>query len=135
MTIAIRYYTQTGNAKKLADAIAEELGIEAKSTDCPLDEKVDILFLCNSVYWGGIDTKVKNFINKNASNIGALVDVSTAAFTESSYKQMQKLTAQVGVKLCDKEFHCRGKFAAFHKDRPNNEDLQNVKTFAKSLLK
>ena len=29
MNIAIRYYTQTGNTKKLAEAIATELGLEA----------------------------------------------------------------------------------------------------------
>lgn len=30
MKVAVRYYTQTGNTKKLAEAIADELGVEAK---------------------------------------------------------------------------------------------------------
>ena len=61
MKTAVRYYTQTGNTKKLADAIAAELGVEAKSIDTPLEEDVDVLFLCNSVYWAGVDGKVKQF--------------------------------------------------------------------------
>ena len=28
MTYAVRYYTQTGNTKRLAEAIAKELGVE-----------------------------------------------------------------------------------------------------------
>ena len=29
MTYAVRYYTKTGNTKRLADAIAKELGVES----------------------------------------------------------------------------------------------------------
>ena len=29
MTYAVRYYTKTGNTKKLAEAVAAELGVEA----------------------------------------------------------------------------------------------------------
>ena len=64
MKVAVRYYTQTGNTKKLAEAIASQLGIEAKSVETPLEEKTDILFLCNSVYWAGIDKHVKEFVKK-----------------------------------------------------------------------
>ncbi len=32
MKIAIRYYTRSGNTKKLADAISEAVGVEAKAT-------------------------------------------------------------------------------------------------------
>ena len=38
MNIAIRYYSQTGNTKKLAEAIAAELGVEAKDVSHPLEE-------------------------------------------------------------------------------------------------
>ena len=44
MKVAIRYYTRGGNTKKLADAIAEAIGVEAKTTAEPLTEDVDILF-------------------------------------------------------------------------------------------
>lgn len=33
MKTAVRYYTRSGNTKKLAEAIAEAVGTEAKSTD------------------------------------------------------------------------------------------------------
>ena len=133
MNIAIRYYTQTGNTKKLAEVIAAELGVEARPMTEPLEEDTEILFLCNSVYWAGIDKRVKQFVKDNAEKIGDIVNVSTAALIESSYGQMQKLASGAGIKLCEKEFHCRGKFSALHAGHPDEADLKAAREFARSV--
>ena len=39
MTYAVRYYTKTGNTKRLAEAIAKELGVEALPISTPVEEK------------------------------------------------------------------------------------------------
>ena len=134
MKAAVRYYTQTGNTKTLADAIAAELGVEAKSVDAPLQEDTDVLFLCNSVYWVGVDGKVKKFLKSPGAKIGQLVNVSTAALIESTYAQMKKLSAEAGISLSEKEFHCRGSFKALHKGRPNADDIEAVKAFARGVV-
>lgn len=134
MKIAIRYYTQTGNTKKLADAIAAELDIEAKGIDSPLEEDVDVLFLCNSVYWAGVDGKVKKFLKSPGAKIGELVNVSTAALIESTYAQMKKLTADAGIPLSVREFHCKGSFKALHKGKPDDADIAAVKRFARGIV-
>ena len=133
MKAAIRYYTQTGSTQKLAEAIAAQLGIEAKPVEEPLEEKTEILFLCNSVYWAGIDKHVKQFVKENAGKIGTLVNVSSAAMIESTYNQMKRVAAESGVNLSGKEFHCRGKFAALHSKHPNEEDIRAVKQFAQEV--
>ena len=43
MKIAVRYYTKTGNTKRLAEAVAEAIGAEALPITAPVTEKVDIL--------------------------------------------------------------------------------------------
>ena len=134
MKAAVRYHTQTGNTKKLADAIAAELGIEAKNIDVPLEEDTDILFLCNSVYRAGVDGKVKKFLKNPGTKIGQLVNVSTAALIESTYGQMTKLSAEAGIPLSEREFHCKGSFKVLHKGRPNAEDLRDVRAFAKDVV-
>ena len=48
MTFAVRYYTKTGNTKRLAEAVAKELGVEALPISEPVTEPVDALFLGNS---------------------------------------------------------------------------------------
>ena len=134
MKAAIRYYTKSGNTKKLADAIAQELGIEAKEISSPLEEKADILFLCNSVYWAGVDGNVKQFIDSNKGKIGRLVNVSTAALIESSYPQIKKLCEQSGIDVSTDEFHCKGSFKVMHKGTPDSDDVRAVKAFAKKVM-
>ena len=48
MKTAVRYYTKTGNTKRLAEAIAQAAGVDAQPISVPLTEPVDILFLGNS---------------------------------------------------------------------------------------
>ena len=133
MKAVVRYYTRTGNTKKLADAIAAELGVEAKSIDRALEEDVDVLFLCNSVYWAGVDSKVKKFVKNPGAKIGQLVNVSTAALIESTYAQMKKLAADAGIPLSEREFHCKGSFKALHKGKPDDADIAAVKRFAREI--
>ena len=45
MKAAVRYYTKTGNTKRICDAIAEAIGVEANSVDVPLEEETEVLFL------------------------------------------------------------------------------------------
>ena len=134
MKTAVRYYTQTGNTEKLARAIAKEIGVEALPITAPLTERVDILFLCNSVYWAGINQQVISFVKDNARNIGTVVNVSTAALISSTYNQMKNVAAEAGVKLSEKEFHCKGRFSALHKGHPDSDDLKAAAQFAKGLV-
>ena len=41
MTYAVRYYTKTGNTKRLAEAVAEALGVEALPISEPVTEPVE----------------------------------------------------------------------------------------------
>lgn len=85
MKIAVRYYTKGGNTKKLADAIAKAVGVDAKTVAEPLSEDVDILFLGSSVYAAWVDSSVKSFINGINVKIGKVVNFSTAAILKSTY--------------------------------------------------
>lgn len=62
MNIEVRYLSKSGNTKKLADAIARELGITAKPITQAVPTNTDILFLGGAVYWGGINGELKDFI-------------------------------------------------------------------------
>ena len=134
MKIAIRYYTKTGNTEKLANAISEAINVEAKTIDTPLNEDVDILFLGSSVYKAGLDNKVKEFIKNINVNVGKVVNFSTAAIIESTYKQVQKEVEDKGFVMDSNEFHCRGSFKLVHRGHPDDKDLEDVKKFAKNIV-
>ena len=88
MSCAVRYYTKTGNTKRLADAIAKELGVEALPISEPLTEKVDILFLGNSYYAFNIDPEVRNFVaSLSKDKVGKIVNFGSAALLNSTNKK------------------------------------------------
>ena len=134
MKVAVRYFTRGGNTKKVADAIAQAVGVEAQDLTSPLPEKVQILFLGNSVYAAGMDPAVKRFISENKDKIGMICNVSTAALLPSTYKQMEKVAAQNGVSLSPREFHCRGSFSLMHRGHPDKADLEAAKRFALQVV-
>ena len=134
MKIAIRYYTKTGNTKKLAEAISSAINVEAKTVDEPLTEDIDILFLGSAVYAAGIDQKIKDFIKSINVNVGEVVNFSSAVLIESTYKQVKKEVEAKGLKMSEDEFHCRGAFKFVHRGKPDKNDLKNVQEFAKRIV-
>lgn len=134
MKIAVRYYTRSGNTKKLAEAVVEAVSVEAKDVSVPLSEKADVLFLGCSYYAFDVDPTVKDFIVSNKENISKIVCFGTSAMMKSMKKPVRKVADTVGVTVADEEFHCRGEFAKIHKGRPNEEDLANAAKFARGIL-
>ena len=135
MNVAIRYYTRSGNTKRLAEAVAEAVAVEAKDITVPLTEKADILFLGSSYYAFDADDAVKSFIADNKDNIGKIVCIGTSAMMRSMRKPIAKVAKRFGVAVAEEEFHCRGQFGKIHKGRPNEQDLADVKNFAVEILK
>lgn len=135
MKVAVRYYTKTGNTKKLAEAIAEAVGAEALSLNTPIEEPVDILFLGNSYYAFSIDPEVRNFVRSlDSSKIGRIVNFGSAAMLNSTWKKVKAEADKIGVPMDEREFHCKGEFKGMHKGKPNEEDLKAAADFAKRIM-
>lgn len=134
MKIAIRYYTKSGNTKKLADAIGQSLNCKPEDVSIPLEEDVDVLFLGSSVYAAGVDKAVKDFVSSISVKVGKVVNFSTAALLPSTYKQVKKLVEAKNIVISEEEFHCRGSFQFMHKGKPDALDCQNAIDFAKNCL-
>ena len=136
MTYAVRYYTKTGNTKKLAVAIAKELGVEALPISEPVNEKVDLLFLGNSYYAFNIDPEVRAFVaSLDKAKVGKIVNFGSAAMLNSTYKKVKAEADKVGIPMDEKEFHCKGEFKGLRKGRPNEEDIQAAVQFARQYKK
>lgn len=136
MNIAVRYYSRGGNTKKLANAIEEAAGIPAKDITEPLTEKADILFLGCSYYAFDMDKEVKRFIADNQDKIGKIVLFGTSALMKSMKKPLNKVLKDLNVNIiiADDEYHCPGSFGLMHRNRPDSNDLEKAKEFAKSQI-
>ena len=126
MRIAVRYYTKTGNTKRLAEAVAAAVGVQALPISTPITEPVDVLFLGNSYY--------AFFVRSlNKETVGKIVNFGSAAMLNSTYKKVKAEADKAGVPMDPREFHCRGEFKGIHKGRPNDDDLKAAEAFAKAI--
>lgn len=109
-------------------------GEKAITIEHAINEKVDILFLGASVYWGGIDKSMKQFIDSlSPQMVGRVIVFSTSAMKENAYPEMKNRLQARGITVENNNFYCRGRFAVLHMNRPNFEDLKHVEEFAKSF--
>ena len=135
MNVAVRYYTKTGNTKRLAEAIAEAVGTEALPISAGLEDKVDILFLGNSYYAFSIDPEVREFIHTlDKEKVGCIVNFGSAAMLNSTWKKVKAEADKAGIPMDEREFHCRGEFKGIHKGKPDEEDLKAAAEFARAII-
>jgi len=134
MKIAVRYYTKTGNTKRLAEAIAKAVGAEALPISAPVTEPVDILFLGNSYYAFTIDPEVRTFVaSLDKEKVGRIVNFGSAAMMNSTWKKIKAVADQAGIRMDEREFHCKGEFKGIHKGKPDEADLQAAAAFARKI--
>lgn len=134
MKYAIRYYSKSGNTKKLADALSEFLDVPALDISHPLSEDVDVLFFGSGVYGCALDPSVISFIGGINVNVGEFVNFSTSGIMESNYSLMNDVLFNTNISLSDYEFHCPGSFVGMNADRPNDDDVKDFIIFVKNFL-
>ena len=134
MNIAVRYYSRGGNTAKIAKAIAEAVGVEAKTVSEPLSGDVDILFLGSAPYAFDVDDEVKKFIRDINVSVGKVVNFSTSAAVKSTRKYVEKLFAEKKIPVAEEEFSCRGAFAMLHKGKPDESDQKAAADFARKVI-
>jgi flavodoxin len=134
MKYAIRFYSKTGNTKKLAQAISEVLEIPALDISVPLDEDVDVLFLGTSIYGASIDPTIIKFFDQMDVNVSKIISFGTSGTMQSSYEQIANLCLVHDIELHESEFHCPGAFVGMNNDRPNTQDIEDMKSFVKNII-
>ena len=134
MTIAVCYFSKSGNTRKVCEAVGDAIGVKARDLSWPFDRKMDVVFLGSGVYAFGVDEQVKNFLKRNAGNIGLLVNVSTGACT-NSYKAVKKLADELHIPMSEKEYHCKGaSFGIINKSHPNADELAAAAQFGRDVI-
>lgn len=135
MNIAVRYYSRSGNTKRVADAIAETVEVIAGDCSTPLEKPIDLLFLGAAVYGFGLDEHIKDFIAQlNPENIKSVALFGTSAMVKTGNQAMAALLKEKNIPVMDQDFHCKGTFTFMNRGRPNQEDLKNAAAFAKAVL-
>ncbi len=120
MSVAVRYYSRSGNTKKVAEYIAEAAGVKAVSVDsaeAPLSERVDVLFIGGALYAYGIDDNLKQYLNNISSGkVGKAVVFSTSWLSKHALDLIKKSLADKGIPVESDTLYFKSKAVDGSKD-------------------
>ena len=110
MNVAVRYFSQFGRTKTIAEEMADELGVEAISiTDEPtLTEHVDVLFLGGAPYLSVMDAALDAY----ASDLTPDMVGCVVLFTTSNWSHRTALGLRVKL-VQTKKYRLRVLFTHF----------------------
>ena len=133
MNIQIRYLSRTGNTKKIALAISEAAGVEAKTVKDPV-QAADILFLGGAIYASKADKRLMEFAGGLDDRIKKVAIFSTSAGDASVYDEISQRLREKNISVCEDNFHCKGRFLFWLRGVPNRHDLDEAKKFAARII-
>jgi flavodoxin I len=135
--IAVLVDSRGGNTRKVADAIADELGVKAGDVTAPLPDDAKILFLGSGTYGGRPGEAMLKLIG-SANFTGRKVALfGTAGGDGGAGKMIAVMTdalTQKGASILG-SWHCRGRMLVVNWGHPDKEDLENAKKFAREMLR
>jgi flavodoxin len=134
--IVVLVDSRGGNTRKVADAIAEELGVTVGDLATPLPDEVKTLFLGSGTYGGKPGDTMKEFIafNEFSGRRGALFGTSGGpGGAEKMIDAMAGELTKKGATVLGR-YHCRGKFLFTNRSHPDGKDLENAKKFAREMV-
>jgi flavodoxin len=131
-------YSRSGNTRKVADALAEELGVKAADVvTAKIDPAAKVIFLGSGRYGGLPGPEMRKFIEtgdfkgRKVAFFGTYwrAGLNRGREIESTNKALEKKGATV---LGD--YHCPGKSKIFNAGHPTPEDLDGAKKFARAMI-
>jgi flavodoxin len=133
----VLYYTKSGNTKKIAEAIAEELGVLKTEQIPPAypPENVQLLFLGTAIYAGKPDPKMIEFIRTlNNNRVKNVAIFSTNMGKDEGLQEVKNLLKEKEINVIDETFSCRGRaFVFFNRKKPDSDDIKAAKEFARRV--
>ncbi len=138
MKVSVLYHSITGNTKKIAEAIADEVGVYAENITHDSNKfTADVLFLGDGNYVSNIHKVTKELIksleNKNIKNIAVF---GTYGGMNNAKAKMIELIKNNGLNVLDENFFCKGKaWGVLNRNKPGKEDIEGAKDFARHVIR
>lgn len=133
----ILFYSMGGNTRKLADAIAGELGVKAADVKAAsVDPGAGVIFLGSGCYGGKPGEDMMKFIGKNDFTGRRVALFGTSAWGQGKeVRAMEDALKQKGANVLG-SYYSKGKFLVFiSKGHPNQDDLDGARKFAREMAK
>ncbi len=129
---AVRFFSRSGNTKKVAEAMAQAVGVPAVSvdgSDAALEEKVDVLFIGGALYAYGLDEKLNAYLDTlSADKVGKAVVFSTSWLSKHANDLIKEALQSKGIEVAD-SFYARVRVGA----KISDKQLKAASFFAKKF--
>ncbi|EHO51076.1 flavodoxin family protein [Lentilactobacillus kisonensis] len=130
---AIRYYSRTGNTKKLANMLGDLLKIESKSIEVPIDEPVNRLYLGGGIYNMNVDEHLKTFTSRlDPHKVTEVFLFGTSGSLFTVGKQLGKILDEKGIKVSSDHLFLHGLMPKL--GNINKHQQEEVKAFVKETV-
>jgi len=130
MKTEVRYYSRSGNTKRLAEAIAKGANAKALSIDeegSQITEEIDALFIGGALYAYGLDKHLKNYLETlSSTNIKRAIVFSTSWISKHSIDLIQKALTEKGIDVEESFFYA--------KNNPTDDELKKAEKFARRII-
>ncbi|MCQ8893010.1 MAG: flavodoxin, partial [Methanolinea sp.] len=123
---AVIVFSRGGNTRKVAEAIAAELGVPVQDTNAPFPEGARLVFLGSGTYGGKPGEPMAKFIESGNFSGYKVALFGTSGGPEGAKHMMgvmKDALLRKGATVIG-EFSCPGKFLFVNWGRPNAEDLE-----------
>jgi len=145
MNFLVVYFSRGGKTRKVAEAIAQELGCEAVDVkkETPDVSGVELLIVGSGQYVGKLNSPhvrmyktLQGFLDRlqPSSKSKAAVFATAGGPDPKCIYAMEEVLETKGYKVIS-SFKCRGQFLFFNRGHPTKDDLKNAKAFASDLKK
>lgn len=136
MNTAILYRSVSGHNKKIAEAIANELKINAYDVKYnPELQNVDLLFIAGGIYAGQGSNKLINFAKALSSGaVKKAVIITSSASGQKRQEKLREVLSLNNIYVPEKEYTCRGAFLFAAMGRPGVEDIAGAIKFAQEII-
>jgi flavodoxin I len=138
MESIVVYFSRGGKTRKVAEAVAQELGCKSVdiNKETPDLSGVDMLLVGSGNYVGKTDKKLLTFLDnlQPSSDKNAAVFATAGGPDPKVISVLQGALEVKGYKVVS-SFKCRGRFLFSNRGHPNGDDLKNAKAFARDLKK
>ena len=138
MKFLVVYFSRGGKTRKVAEAIAQQLGCKAVDIEKKIPDVsgVEMLIVGSGQYLGKLHKTLQSFLDglQPSSKKKAAV-FATAGGPDPKVVDVLKGVLEANGYMVVSSFKCRGRFLFFNWSHPNQEDLENAKAFASDLKK
>jgi len=133
MEFQVIYFSKKGNTKKIAEAIAFELGVTAEDVKNAKLDGNTLAFLGSGCYGGKPAKSMTQFIQDNSFTSRDVALFGTSGSGDGiEVNEMESVLRSKDARIKGR-FFCKGKFLFANRGRPNDEDVDEAKKFAQLM--